>query len=322
MTTTGDDCYFFYYSTCTKGKTCSYRHCAHALGNETICTLWTKTGKCLKENCPYRHMDIKKVRNETDCYWESQPTGCRKPHCVFRHRRPDHNQVIASLTTAAAGSDAVKSTSSPTIRISPSNGVNTATSKHVWVNPKLQSTNGNNQQQHLKPILPSIDFGLSSNEDDDDDDVESSTLGGSHNVQPVVIRSATTIDEQRRRPIQHRYADDTIRSNGIDLRLKLTKRKFDDEQEQIFAELASRYDNDVGSGDDQETTIRDLIMQTTTKRRAIDDGKRAPIKLRKTWKQHQTGAGRKDMNGASESNRLMLFDEELAINLKAAGIDL
>jgi hypothetical protein len=82
-----------------------------------------------------------------------------------------------------------------------------------------------------------LDFGLSSNEDEEDDDVESSTLGGSHhNMQPVVIQSATTIDERHRRSVQqHRYADDTNRSNGIDLRLKLTKRKFDDEQEQIFA---------------------------------------------------------------------------------------
>ncbi len=73
-----------------------------------------------------------------------------------------HHHVVVELKVnivivTAAGSESVKSTSSPTIRISSSNS--TATNKHVWVNPKLQSSNGNQhqqQQQHLKPILPSI----------------------------------------------------------------------------------------------------------------------------------------------------------------------
>ncbi|XP_072172404.1 uncharacterized protein [Diadema setosum] len=86
MSATGDDCYFFFYSTCTKGPSCPYRHSEPALGNEVVCINW-QNGQCLRPNCAFRHMEITKNRAEIPCYWESQPMGCQKPHCPFKHVR-------------------------------------------------------------------------------------------------------------------------------------------------------------------------------------------------------------------------------------------
>ncbi|XP_078277128.1 zinc finger CCCH domain-containing protein 11A isoform X2 [Rhinoraja longicauda] len=87
MTLQGDDCYFYFYSTCAKGDTCLFRHCEAALGNETICTLWQE-GRCFRQVCKFRHMEIDKRRNEIPCYWEKQLTGCTKLNCAFHHSKP------------------------------------------------------------------------------------------------------------------------------------------------------------------------------------------------------------------------------------------
>lgn len=87
MTLQGDDCYFYFYSTCAKGDTCLFRHCEAALGNETICTLWQE-GRCFRQVCKFRHMEIDKRRNEIPCYWEKQLTGCTKLNCAFHHGKP------------------------------------------------------------------------------------------------------------------------------------------------------------------------------------------------------------------------------------------
>lgn len=87
MTNHGDDCYFYYYSTCTKGDSCPFRHCEAAMGNETVCNLWQE-GRCFRTVCKFRHMEITKNRKEIPCYWEKQPAGCQKPHCAFFHERP------------------------------------------------------------------------------------------------------------------------------------------------------------------------------------------------------------------------------------------
>ncbi|XP_070759046.1 zinc finger CCCH domain-containing protein 11A isoform X2 [Enoplosus armatus] len=86
MTNNGDDCYFFYYSTCTKGDSCPFRHCEAAMGNETVCNLWQE-GRCFRTVCKFRHMEITKNRKEIPCYWENQPAGCQKSHCAFFHER-------------------------------------------------------------------------------------------------------------------------------------------------------------------------------------------------------------------------------------------
>ncbi|XP_036386449.1 zinc finger CCCH domain-containing protein 11A [Megalops cyprinoides] len=87
MSNNGDDCYFYYYSTCTKGDCCPFRHCEAAMGSETVCNLWQEN-RCFRKICKFRHMDIKKKRSEIPCYWENQPAGCQKPHCAFHHEKP------------------------------------------------------------------------------------------------------------------------------------------------------------------------------------------------------------------------------------------
>ncbi|XP_050294055.1 zinc finger CCCH domain-containing protein 11A-like isoform X2 [Anthonomus grandis grandis] len=80
-----NDCYFYYYSTCSKGDSCAFRHEPSALGCETMCSFW-KEGKCLNVHCNFRHMELRKNRKAIPCYWESQPVGCLKPHCPFMHQ--------------------------------------------------------------------------------------------------------------------------------------------------------------------------------------------------------------------------------------------
>ncbi|XP_045114423.1 zinc finger CCCH domain-containing protein 11A-like [Portunus trituberculatus] len=78
------DCYFYYYSSCSKGESCNFRHEPSALRNETVCVYW-KSGKCTRDKCIFPHMDITKQRDRIACYFETQPGGCRKPHCPFQH---------------------------------------------------------------------------------------------------------------------------------------------------------------------------------------------------------------------------------------------
>ncbi|CAK6440624.1 unnamed protein product [Pipistrellus nathusii] len=86
MSNQGEDCYFFFYSTCTRGGSCPFRHCEAALGNETVCTLW-REGRCFRQMCRFRHTEIDKKRSEIPCYWENQPVGCQKLNCAFHHSR-------------------------------------------------------------------------------------------------------------------------------------------------------------------------------------------------------------------------------------------
>ncbi|NXG79082.1 ZC11A protein, partial [Baryphthengus martii] len=68
------------------GDNCSFRHCEAALGNETVCTLWQE-GRCFRNICRFRHMEIDKKRSEIPCYWENQPVGCQKSNCAFHHTK-------------------------------------------------------------------------------------------------------------------------------------------------------------------------------------------------------------------------------------------
>jgi len=85
----GQDCYFFVYSSCSRGESCPFRHETAALTNETVCTYWL-AGECTKPHCIFRHLEDKRgrKRNVTKCYWETQPQGCAKPHCPFLHQYP------------------------------------------------------------------------------------------------------------------------------------------------------------------------------------------------------------------------------------------
>ncbi|XP_074833974.1 zinc finger CCCH domain-containing protein 11A isoform X4 [Carettochelys insculpta] len=106
MSKQGDDCYFYFYSTCAKGDACPFRHCEAALGNETVCTLWQE-GRCFRSICRFRHMEIDKKRSEIPCYWENQPVGCQKSNCAFHHNKgryieglflPPSKTVLPSMT--------------------------------------------------------------------------------------------------------------------------------------------------------------------------------------------------------------------------------
>ncbi|XP_072511631.1 uncharacterized protein C12orf50 homolog isoform X6 [Notamacropus eugenii] len=86
MTEVGNDCYFFFYSTCIKGSQCRFRHCEEALGSDTVCSLW-REGKCLDPLCRFRHMEMQQ-NCSISCFWETQPLGCVKISCVFYHSKP------------------------------------------------------------------------------------------------------------------------------------------------------------------------------------------------------------------------------------------
>ncbi|XP_067939129.1 zinc finger CCCH domain-containing protein 11A-like [Watersipora subatra] len=108
MTQEGEDCYFYYYSTCKKGSICPYRHEPSSRGTEAICEDW-EFGRCLKEHCPLRHMRIQVNRSAIPCYWELQPAGCQKPHCVFRHRQVRKTTIpIDSMEPKLAKSNSPK----------------------------------------------------------------------------------------------------------------------------------------------------------------------------------------------------------------------
>ncbi|XP_034948562.1 zinc finger CCCH domain-containing protein 11A-like isoform X2 [Chelonus insularis] len=94
-----NDCYFFYYSTCTKGDNCAFRHEPSALGCEVMCSFWQE-GNCLNEHCNFRHMELKKNRKSIPCYWETQRGGCKKPHCPFLHslERPPASEMTITPT--------------------------------------------------------------------------------------------------------------------------------------------------------------------------------------------------------------------------------
>uniref|UniRef100_A0A2K5XGD7 C3H1-type domain-containing protein n=1 Tax=Mandrillus leucophaeus TaxID=9568 RepID=A0A2K5XGD7_MANLE len=72
MPNQGEDCYFFFYSTCTKGDSCPFRHCEAALGNETVCTLWQE-GRCFRQVCRFRSLGTwwanKKHRDKSWVRW-------------------------------------------------------------------------------------------------------------------------------------------------------------------------------------------------------------------------------------------------------------
>lgn len=99
-----NDCYFYYYSSCSKGSSCPFRHEPAALSQETVCTYWQQ-GNCTRPHCMFRHMNLDKKRNVIPCFYESQPGGCRKPHCPFLHDKPKepYPEVLADIPDVAVG---------------------------------------------------------------------------------------------------------------------------------------------------------------------------------------------------------------------------
>ncbi|KAM5287892.1 uncharacterized protein C12orf50 homolog [Ctenodactylus gundi] len=86
MAEVGNDCYFYFNSTCIKGSQCQFRHCEEALSSDTVCSLWRER-KCLDPLCRFRHMEMQQ-NCSISCFWETQPLGCVKISCIFYHSKP------------------------------------------------------------------------------------------------------------------------------------------------------------------------------------------------------------------------------------------
>ncbi|XP_036156791.1 zinc finger CCCH domain-containing protein 11A-like [Myotis myotis] len=172
----GEDCYFFFYSTCTKGDSCPFRHCAAALGNETVCTLWQE-GRCFRRVCRFRHMEIDKKRSEIPCYWENQPGGCRKLNCAFHHNR---GRYVDGLFLPPS------KTVLPTVPESPEGEVKasqlTAQQHKLSVqsdpSPQLRSVMKVESSENFPtPTHPPVVINAADDDDDEDDDDQFSEEG-------------------------------------------------------------------------------------------------------------------------------------------------
>ncbi|GAB1601642.1 zinc finger CCCH domain-containing protein 11A-like [Argonauta hians] len=154
----GDDCYFYYYSSCTKGDNCTFRHCPEALGNEVVCTNW-RNGSCFRSGCMFRHMDIKIDRSSIPCYWESQPSGCTKTHCVFKHYL-DKNEFGAALPKRVSSDN--KDTARNLVGITPETAEKIPPQKvdPVVVNPLEESDQESTCSPLLKKVSPEEKSGL------------------------------------------------------------------------------------------------------------------------------------------------------------------
>uniref|UniRef100_A0A8C2BP85 Zinc finger CCCH-type containing 11A n=1 Tax=Cyprinus carpio TaxID=7962 RepID=A0A8C2BP85_CYPCA len=176
MTMQGDDCYFYYYSTCTKGDSCPFRHCDAARGSETVCTQWQEQ-RCFRNICKFRHMEIKKNRKEIACYWENQPAGCQKPHCAFHHEKPrvidgnyfapDKGQVVRKEKEETPIEDQVNQVPAPTANPT---------------NPQLRGVIRTETQENVpSPTHPPVVINPVDDDDEDDQFSEEGdeSLGGS-----------------------------------------------------------------------------------------------------------------------------------------------
>ncbi|EHB06843.1 Zinc finger CCCH domain-containing protein 11A, partial [Heterocephalus glaber] len=169
MSNRGEDCYFFFYSTCTKGNMCPFRHCKAALGNETVCPLWEE-GRCFQPLCRYRHMRIDKKSSEISHYWENQPRGNQKLSCAFHRDRgpsvgdlflpPSKTMVPSALPSPEEG--IVDQLAAQLSKLSVQSGPS----------PPLRSVPGvkGGSYQHFPcPKHPQVTINAADNDDDDDD---------------------------------------------------------------------------------------------------------------------------------------------------------
>uniref|UniRef100_W5KRA6 Zinc finger CCCH-type containing 11A n=1 Tax=Astyanax mexicanus TaxID=7994 RepID=W5KRA6_ASTMX len=167
MNNKGDDCYFFYYSTCSKGDSCPFRHCEAAMGSEIMCSLWQEN-RCFRNVCKFRHMEIKKNRKEIACYWETQPGGCQKPHCAFHHEK---SRMIDGMYVPPDKGQAMKKEiedeppledRAPSLPVPASNATN----------PQLRGVIKSETQESVpSPTHPPVVINPVDDEDDEDDQI-------------------------------------------------------------------------------------------------------------------------------------------------------
>ncbi|KAL6111356.1 zbed6 [Pungitius sinensis] len=160
MTNHGDDCYFFYYSNCTKGDSCPFRHCEAAMGSEIVCNLWQE-GRCFRTVCKFRHMEITKNRKEICCYWENQPAGCQKPHCAFFHERPR----CIDGTFVPPDKSLNKTEEQPHEEPAPP----AAASLSTATNPQLRGVKTETQEPVPSPTHPPVVINPADDDEDEDD---------------------------------------------------------------------------------------------------------------------------------------------------------
>ncbi|XP_078332655.1 uncharacterized protein LOC111116352 isoform X5 [Crassostrea virginica] len=120
MSVFGNDCHFYYNSTCIKGDSCQFRHCEAAKASDITCTFWRQK-TCTKPNCSFRHSETltqvhNKNRADIPCYWETQPSGCTKVACPFKHQSP---QSKTTDTPEDVHSTAVDVSPSPVVEVQP-----------------------------------------------------------------------------------------------------------------------------------------------------------------------------------------------------------
>ncbi|XP_050812516.1 zinc finger CCCH domain-containing protein 11A isoform X2 [Gopherus flavomarginatus] len=193
MSKQGDDCYFYFYSTCTKGDGCPFRHCEAALGNETVCTLWQE-GRCFRSICRFRHMEIDKKRSEIPCYWENQPVGCKKLNCAFHHNKgryvdglflPPSKTVLPSMTESVEEEVKVTQISLQQNKLS------------VQSNPSLQLRGVmkvENSENVPSPTHPPVVINAADDDEDDDDQLSEE---GDETKTPVQQPAAETHNGMR-----------------------------------------------------------------------------------------------------------------------------
>ena len=89
-----------------QGDSCSFRHCAAALGNERVCRLWQE-GRCFKTTCRFRHMEV----DVSVCLKMCSPTKSLKAfflavgslNVLVRDRFTCFQRILVSVTWRGVG---------------------------------------------------------------------------------------------------------------------------------------------------------------------------------------------------------------------------
>uniref|UniRef100_A0ACB8F4H7 Uncharacterized protein n=1 Tax=Sphaerodactylus townsendi TaxID=933632 RepID=A0ACB8F4H7_9SAUR len=206
MTNQGDDCYFYFYSTCAKGDSCPFRHSESALGNETVCTLWQE-GRCFRNVCRFRHMEIDKKRSEIPCYWENQPVGCQKLNCAFHHNKgrfidglflPPSKNILPNVTESVE--EDIKTTQIPLQQ----NKLSVQSNPSPQLRGVMKVENSENVPS---PTHPPVVINAADDDEDDDDQLSEEgddskmtpqqTSAESHNGLRVVSTRKSTVSTKK-----------------------------------------------------------------------------------------------------------------------------
>ncbi|XP_030829335.1 zinc finger CCCH domain-containing protein 11A isoform X2 [Strongylocentrotus purpuratus] len=210
MATTGDDCYYFYYSNCAKGPACPYRHVEEARGNEVTCLNW-KQGFCYRPSCAYRHMEITKNRSEIACFWESQPTGCQKPHCPFRHLKRQTTESGPSASTSLI--NRIPTIVGPVTKPLPP-ALSPATPATRMVAPSVQAPAV--QSLDDLPALPTVSpVVFHPMDSEDDESLGTMSVDGSPNKKVIISPLRPSLGQEKISPCRQPMMRPTIKARPV-----------------------------------------------------------------------------------------------------------